>query len=383
MKSKFNVFLLSFAHLTHDIYTSFLAPVLPLLIQKLGISVTEASLLDVVRRIPALFNPYLGLMVSKKDLRIFTILTPVTTAVFMSLIGIAPNYIILLILLFLAGISAQIFHIATPGIVKEVTPKMGFGMSMFMVGGELARTIAPLIATAAISIWGLEGLLKTVFFAFFASAFLWWKLKDIKGNFKPKTKQKADFKIFIEYKKFFLIISGFIFFQSFAKIFFAFYLPLYLTHIGESLNKANISLAFFQFFAIVGTFLAGNIGDKFGYKKTLIFSTLIAIISMPLFIYFKLIYLPLVFLGLSLFSTGPVMLSIIHHQKNSTALNGVYMMLAFLIPAVVTFLIGVFSDLIGLERVGILSFMFLIISLIFAYKIKRKFFTLNNVKVKI
>ncbi|WP_024787811.1 MFS transporter [Lebetimonas sp. JH369] len=371
MKSKFNVFLLSFAHLTHDIYTSFLAPVLPLLIQKLGISVTEASLLDVVRRIPALFNPYLGLLVSKKDLRIFTILTPVSTAVFMSLIGIAPNYIILLILLFLAGISAQIFHIATPGIVKEVTPKMGFGMSMFMVGGELARTIAPLIATAAISIWGLEGLLKTVFFAVFASAFLKWNLKDIKGNFKPKTKQKANFKIFIEYKKFFLIISGFIFFQSFAKIFFAFYLPLFLTHTGESLNKANISLSFFQFFAILGTFLAGNIGDRLGYKKTLIISTLIAIFSMPLFIYFHLIYLPLILLGLSLFSTGPVMLSIIHHQKNSTALNGVYMMLAFLIPAIVTFLIGVFSDLIGLERVGILSFMFLIISLIFAYKIKR------------
>ncbi|GAX87204.1 MFS transporter, FSR family, fosmidomycin resistance protein [Lebetimonas natsushimae] len=370
MKNKFNVFLLSFAHLTHDIYTSFLAPVLPLLIQKLGLNVTEASILDVIRRIPALFNPYLGLLISRKDLRIFTILSPSITAIFMSLIGIAPNYIILLILIFLAGISAQIFHIATPGIVKEVTPKMGFGMSMFMVGGELARTIAPLIATAAVSIWGLEGLLKTVFFAFFASAFLWWKLKDIKGDFKPKTKQKADFKIFMEYKNFFLTISAFMFFQSFAKIFFAFYLPLFLTHIGESLTKANISLSFFQFFAILGTFLAGNIGDKFGYKKTLIFSTLIAIVSMPLFIYFHLIYLPLILLGLSLFSTGPVMLSIIHHHENSTALNGVYMMLAFLIPAFVTFSIGVLSDMIGLEKVGVVSFIFLIISIIFAFKIK-------------
>jgi FSR family fosmidomycin resistance protein-like MFS transporter len=370
MKNKFNVFLLSFAHLTHDIYTSYLAPVLPLLIQKLGISVTEASLLDVIRRIPALFNPYLGLLVSKKDLRIFTILSPITTAIFMSLIGISPNYIILLILLFAAGISAQIFHISTPGIVKEVTPKMGFGMSMFMVGGELARTIGPLIATAAISIWGLPGLINTIFFAIFASIFLWWKLKNIKGNFQVKTKQKADFKIFLEYKNLFLMIAAFMFFQSFAKIFFAFYLPLYLTNIGESLTKANISLSFFQFFAILGTFIAGNIGDKIGYKKTLIISTLIAILSMPLFIYLNLIYLPLILLGLSLFSTGPVMLSIIHHQQNSTALNGVYMMLAFLIPAIVTFLIGILSDLIGLERVGEISFFFLIVSLIFTFKIK-------------
>ena len=370
MKNKFNVYLLSFAHLTHDIYTSYLAPVLPILIQRLGISLTEASILDVIRRIPALFNPYLALIVSRKDVRLFTIFSPITTAVFMSLIGIAPNYIILLILLFLAGISAQIFHIATPAIVKEVTPKMGFGMSMFMVGGELARTIAPLIATAAISLWGIEGLYKTIVFALFASVFLWWQLNKIDGNFTPKAKQKADFKIFLEYKTFFLVIASFMFFQSFAKIFFAFYLPLYLTHIGESLDKANISLAFFQFFAIIGTFLAGNIADKIGNKKTLIISTILAVFSMPLFIFFHLIYLPLILLGLSLFSTGPVMLSIIHHQQNSTALNGVYMMLAFLIPAIVTFLIGVLSDITGLKNVGMLAFGFLIIAIGFAVKVK-------------
>ena len=370
MKSRFNVLLLSFAHLTHDIYTSFLAPILPLIIQKLGLSLTEASLLDVIRRVPSLFNPYLALIISRKDIRIFTIISPITTAIFMSLIGIAPNYIILIILLFLAGISAQIFHIATPSIVKEVTPKMGFGMSMFMVGGEFARSIAPLIASAAISLWGLEGLLKTIFFALFASLFLWWQLSKIKGDFTPKAKQKADFKIFLEYKNFFLIIAGFMFFQSFAKIFFAFYLPLYLTHIGETLTKANIYLAFFQFFAIIGTFIAGNIADKIGNKKTLIFSTIFAIFSMPLFIFFHLIYLPLILLGLTLFSTGPVMLSIIHHQKNSTSLNGVYMMLAFLIPAVVTFLIGVLADVIGLKNLALVGFLFLFLALIFALKLK-------------
>jgi len=370
MKNKFNVFLLSFAHLTHDIYTSYLAPILPILIQRLGINVTEASILDVIRRIPALFNPYLALIVSRKDVRFFTIVSPITTAIFMSLIGIAPNYIILLILLFLAGISAQIFHISTPAIVKEVTPKMGFGMSMFMVGGEFARTIGPLIATAAISLWGIEGLYKTIVFAIFASLFLWWQLSKIDGNLTPKAKQKADFKIFLKYKNFFLIMASFMFFQSFAKIFFSFYLPLYLTHIGESLTKANISLSYFQFFAIIGTFLAGNVADKIGNKKTLIISTFLAILSMPLFIFFNLIYLPLILLGLSLFSTGPVMLSIIHHQETSTELNGIYMMLAFLIPALVTFLIGALSDIFGLKNMGILSFLFLFISLIFALKIK-------------
>ncbi|HHE37964.1 MAG TPA: MFS transporter, partial [Candidatus Cloacimonetes bacterium] len=40
-KKKFqsgNVLIISFSHLLHDVYTSFLAPILPLLITKLNIS---------------------------------------------------------------------------------------------------------------------------------------------------------------------------------------------------------------------------------------------------------------------------------------------------------------------------------------------------------
>uniref|UniRef100_UPI002621403B MFS transporter n=1 Tax=Desulfurobacterium sp. TaxID=2004706 RepID=UPI002621403B len=269
MKKSYNVLLLSFSHLIHDIYTSFLAPVLPLLVQKLGISLTEASILDVIRRLPALFNLYFGLLISRRDVRIFTIVSPVTTAVFMSLIGIAPNYIVLLIFLFLAGISAQIFHIATPSIVKEVTPKMGFGMSAFMVGGELARTVAPLIATAAVSLWGVEGLWKTIVFAVFASAFLWWQLNRLNVDFKPEKTRSFNLETLLQYRSFFLPIAGFMLFQNFAKLFFSFYLPVYLVHKGETLSEANLSLSFFQLFAILGTFLSGNIADRIGNRKTL------------------------------------------------------------------------------------------------------------------
>ena len=68
MKKKFQtekIVSISFAHLFHDIYSAFLAPILPLLIAKLGISLSLAGLLDVVRRIPALFNPLIGLVADR------------------------------------------------------------------------------------------------------------------------------------------------------------------------------------------------------------------------------------------------------------------------------------------------------------------------------
>lgn len=370
MRRNLTVFLLSFSHLIHDIYTSFLAPVLPLLIQKLGIGMTEASLLDVARRAPALLNIYLGALISRKDLRLFTVISPITTALFMSLIGVAPNYTVLIILLFLAGLSAQVFHIATPSIVKRVTPKMGFGMSAFMVGGELARTVAPLIATAVVGMWGVEGLYRTLFLAVLASAFLWQQLSKLEVDFQLEERKSLNLGALLKFRNFFLPIAGFMFFQSFSKMFLTFYLPVYLIHTGKTLSEANLSLSFFQFFAIIGTFLSGNVADRIGNRQTLSISTALALISMPIFLFSNLLYPSLILLGLSLFSTGPVMLSIIHNQKNSTALNGVYMMISFLIPATVTFLIGSISDLIGLKNTAVLSFSFLLFALFVSFKVK-------------
>ena len=54
-----DVTLISLTHLLHDIYSSFLAPLRPLLIEKFGISLSVAALWDLVQRLPWFFNPIL------------------------------------------------------------------------------------------------------------------------------------------------------------------------------------------------------------------------------------------------------------------------------------------------------------------------------------
>ena len=46
-----NVAIVGISHFLHDIYTSFLAPALPFLIEKLGMSYGMAGLLHVIQRI--------------------------------------------------------------------------------------------------------------------------------------------------------------------------------------------------------------------------------------------------------------------------------------------------------------------------------------------
>ena len=52
-----NVLVLSFAHFVHDVYSGFLAPLLPSLIEKLSMNLTQAGLLGTMMQLPVLLNP--------------------------------------------------------------------------------------------------------------------------------------------------------------------------------------------------------------------------------------------------------------------------------------------------------------------------------------
>lgn len=131
------ILVISLGHLFHDVYSSFLSPLLPLLVNKLGIPLSLAGMLDVIKSSPTLFNPFLGLLVDRICVKYFVIITPAITAIIMSLIGMAPSYAVLAIMVFVMGISATLFHIPSPVLIKSFSAdKTGTGMSWYMLGGN-------------------------------------------------------------------------------------------------------------------------------------------------------------------------------------------------------------------------------------------------------
>ena len=355
---KSKVFTISFAHFAHDTYSAFLAPLLPLLIAKLEMSLFMAAFLDIARRIPALFNPFFGLIAEKTSVKYFVILTPAITAISMSLIGLSTSYAMLFILLFVAGISAALFHVPSPTMIKESSGnKVGTGMSFFMVGGELARTVGPLIATAGVSMWGLEGIYKLMPLGIIASIILYVKLKDFDTN-RPlrKPKEKGDTKRLLkEYFPFFLVLGGFLLFQSGIKSALTLYLPVYLIEQGESLWYAGISLSILQFSGVIGAFAAGNISDKIGRKSTLIITSIGTALSVALFIYFNNIFI-LGIVGLFLLSTGPILMATVQDTNTNmpTFMNSMYMSVNFGVSSIIVFGVGLLGDKVGLDTTYII-----------------------------
>lgn len=351
---KTRVLAIALAHNIHDIYTAFFAPLLPLLIAKLGIPLSAAAVLQVTRNVPSLINPLLALAAEKKGIKYFLILTPGVTAVSMSLIGLANSFAVLFILLFVAGISAALFHIPSPVIVKDSSgDRVGTGMSFYMVGGELARTLGPLIVTAAVSFWSLEEVWKLMPLGILASVILFIRFRDYQPAEHQREKpRQGDVKIiFREYGLFFTALAGFLIFNSVMKMALTLFLPVYLTEKGASLWYAGISLSFLQGFGVAGTFLAGSLSDRFGRKQTLFISSVGTVLFMGLFSLMNSIVF-LSFLGFFLFASGPVLLALVQDTdtRMPTFMNSMFSAINFGVGSLMALGVGFLGDTIGLSQ---------------------------------
>lgn len=355
------VLTLSVCHFIHDAYSSFLAPLLPLLIEKLSMSLTQAGFLTTVMQIPALMNPYLGALADKSSVRYFIIVAPGVTAITMSLIGVAPGYFWLVLLLFVSGISAALFHVPAPVLIYRFAgQRKGLGMSFFMTGGELARTVGPLVAIGAVSLLGLEGIYPLMTVGIGASILLYFRLHHTpvpSRNGNPPPSMKAAWR---GTRHVLLPLSGILIFRGFMHASGATFLPTFINQNTGSLWLAGISLTVYEAAGVIGALTIGSLSDRFGRRNLLLFSLL----SAPPFLFFFLLassiwgqLLALFGFGFTLLSTTPVMLAMVqeHAQDSPATANGFFMMLSFLARSAVVVAVGAIADVIGLNQTYMLS----------------------------
>jgi FSR family fosmidomycin resistance protein-like MFS transporter len=352
-----NIVLISLSHLLHDIYTSFLAPILPLLIQKFNISLFLSGLLSVAHHAPSLLNPFVGILAERVKVRYFVIFAPAITTVAMGMIGIAPFYTILIVLLLISGISSTMFHVPAPVMIKKVSgDRTGKGMSFFMLGGELARSLGPLIIVAAVELWGLKGTTRLIPFGILASFILWLKLRNIPISDEVKTKSRNShyLKVLKQFSSVFINLAGITLFRGAMKSALTLYLPVYLVGKGSELWMAGISLSILQLAGAAGTFYSGSISDKIGRRTTLVIVCIVSPVLMFLFLNSTgtLSLILLVLMGIFLVAPMSVNLAIIHDLDTDHLpfVNGVYMGLNFFISSLMTMGVGALSDRIGLDK---------------------------------
>jgi len=340
-------------HLIHDTFTSFLPPLLPLIIQKLGLSLTLAGSLAAFQQFPGLINPLLGLLADRGSLRWLAILAPTLTAAAMSLIGVAPTYTMLVILLLVTGISSAFWHVPMPVLVARVSGRqVGQGMSFFMLGGELARSVGPVIAVGAVSLWGLEGMWRLMPVGLAASAILYWRLRDV--NIGPARRTNGSWaESWREIRRVMLPAAGILMARGFMVAALTTFLPTFLASEGADLWLAGGALSMLELAGAAGVLTSGTVSDRLGRRNVLGFALLIAPVLMLVFLALHgWAALPLLLaLGFTTLSTNPVLMALVqeYSRDHPATANGIFMALSFAGQSLIIFVVGAVADRWGLR----------------------------------
>jgi len=351
------IYVVAGGHLFHDLFTSFLPPILPTLIENLSLSLTSVGFITTIARIPSILNPFIGYFADKAGAKYFVILSPAITATLMSLLGLTSNVYTLVLVLFFAGVSSTMFHAASPGLVANASPnKKGFGLSLFMAGGGLGRTIGPLLVVWAAAHWGFPGIYRLAILGWAASIVLYFQFRkfDLK-----KSNQRSLRSAIPVFKEFFIPFSLVLLLRSTLTASLNTYLPIYMVQSGAPLWMAGAALSTLEFAGVIGALFMGPLSDSFGRRKSINISMLISAVTLPFFLQVSgWLVLPfLVILGFFSLSTSTLFLALVqdHFQDHRSTGNGVYLLISLLTNALMLIVIGYIGDHAGLKTAYLIS----------------------------
>ncbi len=345
---------LSAGHAVHDTYTAFLPPLLPVLIERLSLSMASAGLLSVFMQIPSLLQPAIGHISDRRNLNFVVIAAPALAAVFMSLIGVAPHYGLLALCLLLVGVSSAGFHATGPVTTGYLSGSfLGRGMSYWMVGGELGRTLGPIIVVSALLHLTLDGMPWLMVAGLLASLVLFLQLKDLPEYARGAVSSLPWRTALSGMKPVFIPLVFIILVRSFLLSAATLYLPTFLTSEGSDLWLAGASLTILQAAGVVGTFISGSASDLIGRTKILkaafVMSPLCMFLLLSLHGPARLVVL--IALGFFVVSITPVIMALVQESfPESRALaNGIYMSFSFVLRSGAVLLMGAVGDWFGLR----------------------------------
>lgn len=157
-KDKLTLTVLCAGHFVSDSYSSIIYPLLPLIKDKLNLTSAQVFWLAPLLAISSsLMQPVYGFISDRYARRFFVVFGPTITAVFVSMIGLAPSYGMLIVLLVAGGIGIGSFHPQGAAMAAAAaSDRRRVGVALFSALGTLGFAVGPLVITRVVSAYGLD-----------------------------------------------------------------------------------------------------------------------------------------------------------------------------------------------------------------------------------
>src|SRR5215469_12268 len=126
-------------HFVSDSYSSIIFPLLPLLKDALHLTTAQVFWLAPLYAVSSsLMQPVYGFISDRYARRSFAVFAPTITGIFVSMIGLAPSYAMLIIILLAGGIGIGSFHPQGAAMAAAASgDRRRIGMAVFSASGTI------------------------------------------------------------------------------------------------------------------------------------------------------------------------------------------------------------------------------------------------------
>jgi len=376
--STFRILLISLGHLLNDIHGNFLSTFLPTLIERLGLSLTQAGLLSSLPGvINVIFQPMLGYMSDSTRRPILISAGPVITALGASLLPVSPSFGMAFMLVGIWAAGSAMFHpqgLGSIGYISD-TRNISFNLSIFQLGGTLGVTLSPLYAIGLVDIVGYRWMpLVCVLPVSILSVFYIVMIPRVHDN--PSSDQGRSqgmfTTIFNVFGKVWPVWSA-AFTRDISTQAIRFLLPIIIASRGGGLGEIGTTLFALNLSRTLLTLILARISDRVGRQRVLLFTLFIA----PFFI-IPSVYITGIFSTILLVSgfgivgsTLPITAGAAQElaPENRSVAGSILMGFSFGLGGIMMTPIGGLADILGLQKtmliVGMLPFISVLIVLKF------------------
>jgi len=281
------IFALFLIHFIGDFFQSFIRPLLPVMANKFELSLAQVGLITGIATFMAfLIQPLFGYLADRYKTRLILLVGSFVGAICIPMVGLAPYFWIVLLLIGLGSISSAIYHPTAAGMVSVYAGRRtGFAMSLFGLGGTLGFALGPIVCSGYVTYMGLQRLPFLTIFGVLVFGILFNMIPAADGDGHPRSDFFGALKKSLgEIWKPVLLIWSLAFSRAFVEQSLLTFIPMLTAAEGHSLVSVGGIISLFTIGGSISALVCGHLVDRIGFKPVYFFSFALSTPSLLLFI---------------------------------------------------------------------------------------------------
>jgi FSR family fosmidomycin resistance protein-like MFS transporter len=270
------VLVLSGTHMVNDIFGNIYAPLLPLFIPRLHLSLTAAGAIAAAIQIAgSIAQLVFGPLADRWRPKVLAVAGPMVSVTFMSLAGLATTPLMLGAILVAGCLGSAAFHPTAAAIVNRVGgERRGTAMSVHVTGGAMGNALAPMIFAAYVQRAGIAWTPALAVPALVLLAFILRRIPDVRLGHGSAP---SGFAALRPYAGPLTLLWSAVVLRTVVALGFSTFLPVVMTARGLSVAEAGFAVSAYLLAGSFGGLAGGPVADRFGPRRVIASSLLLAV----------------------------------------------------------------------------------------------------------